>query len=189
VARPKDVSTAQLLLAEYQNIKEEQRARIGFRDNLLYVTLVAVTAVVVSSAQDRHVALLLVMPPVSLVLGWTYLVNDEKISAIGRYVRNDLGPRLALLSGTPADSEVFHWESVHRADRRRASRKRIQLAVDIIAFCLVPLTALTTYWVSRRITAYLGFLSVAEALALFGLAYQMVLYTLPNHTRIHRTDP
>lgn len=29
------------------------------------------------------------LPPVSVILGWTYLVNDEKISAIGRYVRGD----------------------------------------------------------------------------------------------------
>ena len=75
-------------LMEYDKLKVEQIQRIGFRDNLLYTTLGLFGAVVsfaVSNAANSYA--LLVIPWVCLVLGWTYVVNDEKISAIGRYIR------------------------------------------------------------------------------------------------------
>lgn len=103
----RDVTVGQLLLAEYQIVKDEQKTRIGFRDNLLYVTLTVLAAVIAATAQARQPAMLLALPPVCVVLGWTYLVNDEKISAIGAYVRGDLGPRLARLAGA---ERVFDWK-------------------------------------------------------------------------------
>ncbi|MGD1225079.1 MULTISPECIES: hypothetical protein [Streptomyces] len=170
------VNGGQLLLAEYQSVKDEQRARIGFRDNLLYVTLAVVAAVVAASAQARQAAMMLALPPVCVVLGWTYLVNDEKISAIGAYVRGELGPRLAELAGAEA---AFRWETAHRGDARRASRKVIQCGVDLLAFCLVPLAGLVVYWASGQVSAGLVVLSVAEALAVAGLGVQVVLYAQP----------
>lgn len=103
-----DVTVGQLLLAEYQSVKDEQKARIGFGDNLLYVTLAAVIA---AAAQAKQPSMLLALPPVCLVLGWTYLVNDEKISAIGLYVRDDLGPRLAALAAHGGGFTTFGWEA------------------------------------------------------------------------------
>ena len=80
-----------LVLAEYQQIKTEQVARIGFRDNLMYVTLVAIagTLTITHSADSR--GYLLLVPAVAFALGWTYLANDNMISAIGRYVREHPG--------------------------------------------------------------------------------------------------
>src|SRR5689334_17523128 len=96
---PEDLTESRLLLAEYDRIKEEQKTRIGFRDNLLYFTLAASTAVLAITVQSGQAQLLLTIPVICLVLGWTYLANDEKISAVGRYIREQLGPRLAELSG------------------------------------------------------------------------------------------
>lgn len=168
-------STIQLLLTEYQSVKEEQRARIGLRDNLLYVALAAVVAVVATTLQARHTGLLLALPPVCLVLGWTYLVNDEKISAIGHYVRSELAPRLATLTGT-TDTPVFGWEIAHRSDHRRSSRKAIQSAVDLMAFCLVPSAALCVFWSLPPTGGPLFVLSLAESFAIVGLATEIVLY-------------
>ncbi|MDN3358106.1 hypothetical protein [Actinomadura sp. DC4] len=129
--RKSEITVGQLLLTEYQTIKDEQKARIGFRDNLLYVTLAAVAAVIVAAAQAKQPGMLLALPPVCVVLGWTYLVNDEKISAIGDYVRTELGPRLAAAAGSSGTAEVvFKWETAHRSAARRRSRKLIQCAVD-----------------------------------------------------------
>lgn len=126
----------QLLVLEYEHIKDEQKSRIGFRDNLLYATLASMAGVVALSIDPETRAALLLLPPVSLLLGWTYLINDEKISAIGRYIREQIGPRLAVLQ---SDREkVFGWESAHRSDPRRTVRKQIQLGVDLIAFCGAP---------------------------------------------------
>ena len=70
-------------LMEYDKLKVEQIQRIGFRDNLLYTTL-GIFGAVVSFAMSNpaNTYALLVVPWVCLVLGWTYVVNDEKISAI-----------------------------------------------------------------------------------------------------------
>lgn len=98
VSRGEDVTVGGLLMAEYEQIKSEQRSRIGFRDNLLYATLASMAAVITAVLRkDGQTELLLLLPPVSVLLGWTYLVNDEKISAIGRYVRDELTPKLAAL--------------------------------------------------------------------------------------------
>ncbi|MFD7462316.1 MULTISPECIES: hypothetical protein [unclassified Streptomyces] len=175
-----DVTAGQLLLAEYQSVKDEQKARIGFRDNLLYVTLAVVAAVIAAAAQAKQASMLLALPPVCVVLGWTYLVNDEKISAIGRYVRGDLGPRLARLAG---EDTAFRWETFHRGDPRRVSRKAAQLVVDLLAFCVVPLSALAVYWAGGDVTRGLLIISVVEALVVVGLAVQVIAYALPFRGR------
>lgn len=181
----RDVTVGQLLLIEYQTVKDEQKTRIGFRDNLLYVTLTVVAAVVAASAQAGQPAMLLALPPVCVVLGWTYLVNDQKISAIGRYIREDLGPRLARLArteeageaGTSGEAaEVFVWERVHRDDRHRRSRKAVQCVIDLLAFCLVPLAGLTVYWTGGQGSGGLLVVSVVEAVAVAGLGSQVVSY-------------
>jgi hypothetical protein len=171
-----DVTVGQLLLAEYQSVKDEQKARIGFRDNLLYVTLAAVAAVIAATAQAKEASMLLALPPVCVVLGWTYLVNDEKISAIGAYVRENLGPRLAGLAQPGGGIEAFGWETAHRGDARRRSRKAVQTFVDLTAFCAVPLAALVVFWVDGDGGGLLVALSALEALAVAGLASQVVWY-------------
>ncbi|CAL9588088.1 hypothetical protein SUDANB176_05176 [Streptomyces sp. enrichment culture] len=177
-----DVTVGQLLLAEYQSVKDEQKARIGFRDNLLYVTLAVVAAVIAAAAQAKQPSMLLALPPVCVVLGWTYLVNDEKISAIGLYVRDDLGPRLAALAAQGERFTTFGWEAYHRSDTRRRSRKATQTVIDLTAFCAVPLAALTVFWSNGDAGGLLIALSVLEALAVAGLGAQFVMYTRPART-------
>ncbi|MGW5768785.1 hypothetical protein ACWEVY_06515 [Streptomyces longwoodensis] len=174
MALTSDITIGKLLMAEYDRLKEEQKTRIGFRDNLLYVTLAAMVTVLFGAAQAHHAVLLLALPVAACVLGWTYLANDQKISAIGRYVRTDLGPRLGDLAGQPGSP--FGWEEAHRSDSRRKQRKIIQCVVDLITFWAVPLAALVAFWV--RGTG--GFLpvtaSILELAAITALAAQIVVY-------------
>ncbi|GGK24059.1 hypothetical protein GCM10011583_65010 [Streptomyces camponoticapitis] len=170
-----DTTELTLLLAEYSQIKDEQRARIGFRDNLLYVTIGAVTAVTAVALQTSHPDLALALPVVCVVLGWTYLVNDEKISAIGRYIRTELASRLSTLSG-PAAASAFGWETYHRGDSRRASRKITQAVVDLTAFVAVPFAALTVFWLYGTASALLISSSILEAVMLAVLGGQFLWY-------------
>ncbi|MGI5186482.1 hypothetical protein ACQEVZ_60650 [Dactylosporangium sp. CA-152071] len=119
-----------LRVAEYEQLKAEQRARIERRDHLVYATLTAIVAAVAAAAQVP-LALLLLAPAV-LILGWTHLINDQKISAAGQYLRGPLSRRLAELTG--GDTVVLGWEFAHRADERREERKAIQLLVDLATF-------------------------------------------------------
>jgi hypothetical protein len=155
-----------LALAEYQQIKTEQVARIGFRDNLIYVTLVAIagTLTITHSAHSR--GYLLLVPAAAFVLGWTYLANDHMITAIGRYVREN--PALPGMG----------WETQHPADRRRRSRKAIQLAVDLATFCGSGAAALAAFWIAPDPQPLpLVAASAAEAVAVGVLAWQFIAYS------------
>jgi hypothetical protein len=170
------VAPGELLIAEYDRLKEEQQARIGFRDHLIYATLASVAAVIAAVLPaDDGPELLLLLPPVSVLLGWTYLVNDEKISAIGRYVREELTPQLASLTTVPA-ARVFGWEVAHRSDRRRVSRKWLQLAVDLLTFCVAPTAAVVVFWTAGEVPGPLLAVSLAEVATIAILAWQIVSY-------------
>ncbi|MGI5238409.1 hypothetical protein [Dactylosporangium sp. CA-139066] len=168
-----EISREKLWLVEYERLKDEQKTRIGFRDNLVYATLASMAGVVAATLSAKgHANLLLLLPPVSVVLGWTYLVNDEKVSAIGRYIRDVLRPRLAA-----GADDVFGWEDAHRSDPRRPMRKRLQLVVDLGVFCLPALSALVVYWVNGPWAWPFVLLSIVEALVVGVLAIQLVAYT------------
>ncbi|MFC7534173.1 hypothetical protein [Actinoplanes sp. GCM10030250] len=168
-----DVTASQLLLAEYERLKEEQKVRIGFRDNLIYATLASMAGVIAAALSAKgHANLLLLLPPVTTLLGWTYLVNDEKVSAIGRYIRDDLGSRLAATVNTG----VFGWEIAHRSDPRRRTRKVLQLAVDLGGFCAPALTAIVIYWANGPLRWPFVVVSIIEAAAVCGLAVEIIRY-------------
>jgi len=170
-----DISAGRLLLLEYEQIKDEQRSRITFRDNTLYATLATMAAVVAAVLQSGgRPALLLLLPPVALVLGWTYLVNDIKVSAIGHYIRGELSPRLTTMVGD--GTAVFGWERAHRDDSRRVSRKVLQLAVELTMFCGAPVIGLVVFWANADAGPSLTAVSIVETVLLGVLAVQLVLY-------------
>ncbi len=94
---------------------------------------------------------LLVLPWVSLVLGWTYLVNDQKIAAISQYIRYTLIEKISELTGEADEGgevveSIFGWEIAHRSDKNRKRRKIEQLIVDEIAFVASGIVALVAFW-------------------------------------------
>jgi hypothetical protein len=129
---------AELALLEYEHLKEEQRLRIASRDNLMYATLVSVGTVSGASLQPGRAALLLVLPAVCIVLGWTYVSNDRKVSQIGRHVLSVISPRLT------ASVEPFPWENTHRAAAGYRIQKAIQAGVTLLTFCGPGVAALVT---------------------------------------------
>jgi hypothetical protein len=177
------------LFTEYERLKQEQAQRIGFRDNLLYVTL-GLFGVLVSSAaaKDSNYYTLLVIPWVSLILGWTYLVNDQKISAIGQYIREELDEKIqkntipsniALESESIAPEEVmfFGWESRHHQDRHRARRKLEQLIVDELTFPLSGIGAVVAFLMLVPIRpCEIAVLCSTEVLLLTALSIEIFTY-------------
>ncbi|MFD5649634.1 hypothetical protein [Streptomyces sp. NPDC127039] len=116
-----DLTVGQLLLAEYESVKGEQKARICVRD--------------------------------------------------------DLGPRPAELAGRSGGFTTLGWEAYHRRDTRRRSRKAVQTVIDLTAFGVVPLAALTVFRSNGDAGGLLIGLSVLEALVVAGLASQVAWYT------------
>jgi hypothetical protein len=138
-----EFSVGQMLVLEYKHLKNEQLARISTRDNLIYVTLASLAAVAAATIQLNMTPLLLLLPPACLILGWTYLVNDQKVSAIGRHIRRVLIPKIRAELGTNA--ALFTWEFEHRIDRRRRVRKLSQLGIDLITFCGPAVASIVIY--------------------------------------------
>lgn len=140
---PEDDVQLRVQLAEYDKIKDEQKARIDRRDHLVYGTLTALAAALLATTKTPTV--LLALPVVTVILGWTHLVNDQKVSAAGEYLRR-LGEALTVQFGR----EMLGWENAHRADRRRTQRKAIQLAVDALTFVGPAVAAPVAYLVIGR---------------------------------------
>ncbi|MFG3166471.1 hypothetical protein [Streptomyces sp. NPDC048200] len=137
------------LRVEYERLKEEQVRRIGFRDNLIYVSLGVSGAIYAYYfAGDGRAYALLMVPFALSVLGWTYLVNDEKISAIGKYFRENL--REALVARGCDEESTLAWESFHRSDANRGWRKKAQAAVDLLTFCAPSIAAISIFANARH---------------------------------------
>jgi hypothetical protein len=58
-------------------------------------------------------------------------------------------------------------------------RKVVQCVVDLLAFCVVPLSALVVYWGGGQTSGGLVVLSVVEAGAVVALGVFVVRYAVP----------
>lgn len=165
-------------LAEYEKLKLEQSKRIGFRDNLLYVTLGVYGGVASFAASNpANYYAFLILPWTCLILGWTYLVNDEKVSAIGRYIRLTLVKNIKEKTGEVAPDSLFGWETAHRNDRRRSRRKIEQLMIDEITFVASGMVALMAFWELVPNTSLIVYiLSGIEFFLLLVLAWEIAIY-------------
>lgn len=174
---PKENWTIELLLREYDKLKAEQTQRLVFRDNLIYGNLIAIAGILSVAGTDVvRILLLLVLPMICVVLGWTYLVNDEKISAIGKYIRSTLSDKIRTATQTK-DQDIFGWEVAHRSDTRRISRKLIQLVVDEFVFVLPGFIAIVMFWINTPdVLLVLRWVAGVEGIFLIVLGIQIFSY-------------
>ena len=173
---PKD-SRLHIYLNEYSKLKDEPVARIIIREHLVYITL-GVFGGIFSYAlhADQHYAFL-VIPLVCVILGWMYVTVDEKVSAIGKYLRKDLTEKLAPLAGVPAE-QLLGWEIAHRSDKYRRPRKWIQLFIDLLTFILSGIFALAAFlWYQTDLNNLFLSVLVVEGFSLILLMVWMVMTT------------
>ncbi|WP_433428112.1 hypothetical protein [Nonomuraea sp. CA-141351] len=83
---------------------------------------------------------------------------------------------VGLVDDGSGDIEMFQWEGYRRHDPRRPSRKRLQPAVDLAAFCAPPLAALTLLWLLGPHTAVVLIGSAAALATVAVLATQIIGY-------------
>lgn len=166
-------SALEVHLAEYNRLKDEQRARITARDNLVYVMLTVVAAIAFFSfggASARHAALFL-LPPAGYILGWVYVINDWKVSDIGRYVRTELA---AAVNSCAESSGLLAWEAIHRRCVCRRYRKLLQMVTDLLVFCAPGYVAIAVYWLVAPATALFVVVSCVEIMGLGLLAVEII---------------
>jgi hypothetical protein len=176
LAIPKD-SRLYIYLNEYNKLKDEQIARIVLREHFVYVTLGVFGGVFSYALHADHHYAFLVIPLVCIILGWMYLTVDEKVSAIGEYLRRDLTEKLAPLVGMPAE-QLLGWEIAHRSDKYRRPRKWIQLFIDLLTFILSGVFALAAFlWYQTELNNLFLTVLVVEGFSLMLLMVWMVMTT------------
>lgn len=140
-----EIPTLSIYLAEYEQLKQEQIHRISVRDNLIYVMLTVFGAVISYSLSDvEHSKALLILPWVALVLGWTYLLNDKKVSEIRQYIKKELVNNINEILPEKAIN-ILSWENYHENRQLRGLKKIFQLFIDLIIFCFSGIASLSLY--------------------------------------------
>lgn len=159
-------------LKEFEKLKDEQHKRIEFRDQMIYLTLAAIGAVFSFALEKPALNIaLLVLPFLCIIMGWTYLINDEKISAIANYIRNTLISKLESTETTEKALIGMHWELFVKHDITRRNRKYLQLIIDLATFIISAGVAITCFFILHHtILWYHIVLACGEVLALIGLA-------------------
>ncbi len=166
------------LIKEFEKLKDEQYKRIEFRDHMIYLTLAAIGAVFSFALEkpDYDIALL-VLPFSCIVLGWTYLTNDEKISAIGNYIRTCLVPKLTEHNPYDKLSLEGHWEDFLKKDKSRKQRKWFQLFIDLSIYCFSGFISIISFYkLHNTVSWYFVLISIGEGILLIFLTYQFIKY-------------
>lgn len=175
---------AEVMLAEYQALKAEQLARIGTRDNLLYATMAAYAAIIAGTlGGGGPLQILLALPTVGTVLGWTYLANDKKIVQIRSYIRRDLAP--FMNRRLPTGTTAFGWEATRRSGVERWLGKIGHAAVDLIAFSGASAAALAAYWALAPLDGLVA-LAVVETGLVLAFTAEVVRWSLSGRASDRR---
>ena len=129
-----DFNSAQVDLAEYSALKEEQIGRINLRDAALHINIIvslSILGFVYTDIQSRYLVLLF-LPFSSLVLFGIYYQNDAYVSRIRMYVEQVLRPSLQKMANAP---DPLAWETLHRKlSVGRVFRKLLGAFMLIVAF-------------------------------------------------------
>ncbi|WP_341718025.1 hypothetical protein QQG74_30245 [Micromonospora sp. FIMYZ51] len=118
---------------EYGALKAEQLERIKQRDSFLNLNIIAIgiistLAVQVQGPGQRW----LLLPWVTFILGWAYLINDDKVSAIGAHLRSAMNRGEAQLE----------WEESEKGFLSAARRQVGEVAVFLTSFVFPAVPAL-----------------------------------------------
>ncbi len=170
------------IVKEYEKLKEEQNKRIEFRDNMIYITLGVIGSVFsfILEKPDLKIALL-VLPFVCIVLGWTYLMNDEKTSEIGSYLKDILIPKIEKSKSDASLNVIPNWEDYHRNTSNRTKNKIIQLIIDLALFSISALFSIFLFlYLSGDKSCFQIILAGAEVVLIIFLAFQFILASRIN---------
>jgi hypothetical protein len=125
---------------ELASLKAEQLERIKQRDGFLNLNIVAVGVITAIAVQgQRQAAAWLVVPWVTVILGWAYLSNDDKVTAIARHVTAGLAPAAAVRS----------WETGAKGLLPPAVRRVADGVVFVLSFVIPTPVAVAMYAVAR----------------------------------------
>lgn len=165
------------LLKQYEKLKDEQQKRIEFRDRMIYITLGVIGGVFSFILEKpEYITALLVLPFICLILGWLYLMNDEKISEIGNYLRKILLPKIESIETENKFSIFPSWEEFHKQSFKRKRNKIVQITLDLLLFCVSALFSLTSFlYLNPVITCFQKIIVITEVLLIIYLSIEFII--------------
>ena len=158
---------------EYAALKMEQLERIKQPDNFLNLNVAALAVATAIATQGAENGLIwLAVPWIALILGWAYLSNDDKVSAIATHLRSTSDPNNA----------IGEWESSEKGFIPRGLRRVAESSVFMVSFIFPCPVALALFLAGRAPTsraASLGLtvISLIELLTALGLAALYVAHS------------
>lgn len=169
---------------EFEKLKDEQNKRIEFRDHMIYITLGVIGGVFSFILEKpEYITALLVLPFVNIILGWTYLMNDKKISEIGDYIREVLIPKIELSLRDDNLNIYPSWEEYHKMLPDRRKTKIFQLVLDLLLFSLTSALSVVLFFFNvSEINKLQLFVIIFESLIVVFLAIQFINASVNTHT-------
>jgi hypothetical protein len=117
-------------------LKTEQLERIKQRDTFLNLNIVALGVVTAIAVQgQKQAAAWLVVPWLTAIMGWAYLSNDDKVTAIARHLKATRDTQAAALS----------WEAGQKGLLPSWVRRLAEVVVFLLSFVLPTPVAITLY--------------------------------------------
>ena len=164
-------------LTEYSKLKEEQLKRINFRDNLIYLTLAAIGAIFSFSVQQPSFTIAyLILPFLCIVLGWTYLRNDKKISQISVYINTHLINSLNDLIPQNEPKIENTWDQFRTKYNNRNKSQKFQMLIDLSMFSFSGCISIIAFLVISPSICYFHIILIGvEMSAIIFLSSQLVL--------------
>lgn len=136
-------------LLEFDKLKDEQIGRLAYRDNLFYLSMGIIGAIVATYfAYAGARMVLLWLPWAMFIVGVAHLTCERRIQDIGLYIRKHLAPNLAAQTGRKAD-DFFAWETFFRKSRWHPWRKRLHLFSSVLLYVFSGVAAVTFYVLSH----------------------------------------
>jgi hypothetical protein len=166
--REVDPKVLDVALAEFKALRDEIGSRATSSHTLININVV-VSGVVAGLVVNNpgRVALLLLLPIVSPVLGLLWLDHAHNIRNLGDYINATLRPLIVRTLGAGGD-EALAWEAYVDRYERRALLRFVPLGVPVLVlFAGVPLASLART-VNHVTSAWQWLLWVSGALLTLG---------------------
>lgn len=131
-------------MSDFPSLKAEQIERIKMRDSFVNLSIVSIGIMIsaaFASAVPR-VEILLAIPWVAMAFGWSFVLNDVKISRLASYFASNQGPSNSSNSG---------WEVWRRSYQRSWLESPIIGAlVQLLIFVCPGLVSIVVYFCARK---------------------------------------
>jgi hypothetical protein len=152
----KSDSILNVYLKEYEAIRNEINLRLKEKDTIVRYTVLLVSAIVVGlwKAPDNFnqtflmLALLLIIPFISILLTFVHNWHDEMIIVLGSYIEKEIRPRINILL---EKEDLLKWDTFLQEFRNKNEWKINSLVKRLIFIAPIPISMIGYFLITARL--------------------------------------